>query len=561
MKRAISLTLAAIFLLAATGCSAAKTDGGNMYDANMAAGYSASGRSETTAAVTTAADMKYSVVAEAPAAEGDAGIMIGPMEPPFLPQSGDWNAEEYAALEENGYSSVALSPLSTFSVDVDTASYTNVRRMILSDRLTDPAVIGSAVRAEEFINFFKYDYDAPDAGSGVPFAVTTEYSDCPWNDDAKLLLVGMRAAELDLSEAPRSNLVFLIDVSGSMDSPDKLPLVQRAFTLLAENLRKGDRISVVVYAGSDAVLLEGADGADSKAITDVIDSLFASGSTHGSAGIMTAYNIARKYYIEGGNNRVILATDGDLNVGVTSEGELKNLVEDQRNSGVFLSVLGFGTGNLKDNKLETLADNGNGSYHYIDSVAEARRVLVEEAGGTLYTVAKDVKLQIEFNPAKVKGYRLIGYEDRLLDAEDFADDTKDAGEIGAGHRVTALYEIIPVGSAIKMPTADLKYQTAAATDSSELLTVSVRYKEPDGDKSALLEFPVEESSYTTSPSADFRLASAVALFAMTLRGSGYIGGATVSDARDLIASVPGVSDDPYTTELLYMADLLTAANN
>lgn len=336
------------------------------------------------------------------------------------------NDEEYNYIKENGYTAVSSAPLSTFSADVDTASYTNVRRMI-DDGVDVPP---DAVRIEEFINYFDYDYADP--ADGEPFAVHTELSDCPWNDETELLMVGINTKGFDavLDERPAMNLVFLIDVSGSMYDDNKLPLVQKSFSMLTDNLTAADRVSIVTYAGSDEVVLEGADGNDRKKILRAINDLEAGGSTAGAAGINTAYDIAQKYFIDGGNNRVILATDGDLNVGLSSESELTRLIEEKRESGVFLSVLGFGTGNYKDNRLEALADYGNGNYSYIDSEKEAKKVLVDEMSGTLFTVAKDVKFQLEFNPANVKGYRLIGYENRVMAAEDFNDDTKDAGEIG-----------------------------------------------------------------------------------------------------------------------------------
>ncbi len=455
----------------------------------------------------------------------------------------DWNTEEYNAIKENSYMSVAANPLSTFSIDVDTASYTNLRRMINEGDYIDT----DAIRIEEMINYFSYDYPAPRAGE--PFSVTTEISDCPWNDETKLLLVGLQAEEIDLSERTPMNIVFLIDVSGSMNSADKLPLVQKAFTLLTENLTPQDRVSIVTYAGSDRVVLEGADGNNQAEILEAINNLEAGGSTAGADGINTAYRIAEKYFISGGNNRIVLATDGDLNVGISSESELTKLVEKKRESGVYLSVLGFGTGNIKDNKMEALADNGNGNYAYIDSVLEARKVLVEEMGGTLFTVAKDVKLQLEFNPAYVKGYRLIGYENRMLAAEDFEDDTKDAGEIGAGHSVTAIYELVAVDSPMNLSTSDLKYSETSGEENGEMLTVSIRYKEPDGDTSKLLEYPVAESAYSSVMSENLAFASAVAQFGLVLRDSEYKGTATYAS---IISQLSGFdfSSDSYKAEFL-----------
>lgn len=468
----------------------------------------------------------------------------------------EYNTEEYNQIEENGYVSVQTSPLSTFSADVDTASYSNIRRMIYNGEKIDPG----AVRLEEMINYFDYNYSDPEEGE--PFAVHTELSDCPWNDKTQLFMVGINTKSADtlLEDRPPMNLVFLIDVSGSMYSEDKLPLVQKSFSMLTENLTPQDRISIVTYAGSDEVLLEGADGGDSERILDIINSLEAGGSTAGAAGITTAYDIAGKYFIEGGNNRIILATDGDLNVGISSESELTELVEEKREKGIFLSVLGFGTGNYKDNKLEAIADNGNGNYSYIDSEREARKVLVDEMSGTLFTAAKDVKFQVEFNPANVKGYRLIGYENRVMPDEDFNDDTKDAGEIGAGHSVTALYEIVPAGSDFEVGGSTLKYGsdgTAAdnTENSDELLTVSIRYKEPDGDTSKLLEYPVSKSLYSERASENLTFAGCVAEFGMLLRNSRYIGDITYSNIAAQLSEYD-YSSDEFKDEFLYLVNTM-----
>ncbi len=462
------------------------------------------------------------------------------------------NDEEYNYIKENGYTAVSSAPLSTFSADVDTASYTNVRRMI-DDGMDVPP---DAVRIEEFINYFDYDYTDP--ADGEPFAVHTELSDCPWNDETELLMVGINTKGFDavLDERPAMNLVFLIDVSGSMYDDNKLPLVQKSFSMLTDNLTAADRVSIVTYAGSDEVVLEGADGNDRKKILRAINDLEAGGSTAGAAGINTAYDIAQKYFIDGGNNRVILATDGDLNVGLSSESELTRLIEEKRESGVFLSVLGFGTGNYKDNRLEALADYGNGNYSYIDSEKEAKKVLVDEMSGTLFTVAKDVKFQLEFNPANVKGYRLIGYENRVMAAEDFNDDTKDAGEIGAGHSVTVLYEIVPADSKMELGESELKY----ASDSEdvmgdELLTVNIRYKEPEGSESKLLTYPVNKSLYSDKMSADMNFASCVAEFGMLLRNSRYIGDVTYKDVSAQLSKYD-YSDDDYKDEFIYLVNTM-----
>ena len=462
------------------------------------------------------------------------------------------NDEEYNYIKENGYTAVSSAPLSTFSADVDTASYTNVRRMI-DDGMDVPP---DAVRIEEFINYFDYDYTDP--SDGEPFAVHTELSDCPWNDETELLMVGINTKGFDavLDERPAMNLVFLIDVSGSMYDDNKLPLVQKSFSMLTDNLTAADRVSIVTYAGSDEVVLEGADGNDRKKILRAINDLEAGGTTAGAAGINTAYDIAQKYFIDGGNNRVILATDGDLNVGLSSESELTRLIEEKRESGVFLSVLGFGTGNYKDNRLEALADYGNGNYSYIDSEKEAKKVLVDEMSGTLFTVAKDVKFQLEFNPANVKGYRLIGYENRVMAAEDFNDDTKDAGEIGAGHSVTVLYEIVPADSKMELGESELKY----ASDSEdvmgdELLTVNIRYKEPEGSESKLLTYPVNKSLYSDKMSADMNFASCVAEFGMLLRNSRYIGDVTYKDVSAQLSRYD-YSDDDYKDEFIYFVNTM-----
>lgn len=512
--RLVPLLLAMALLTSVAGCSSAK-------DALYAPGYNGGA----------AYDMAPGVFSNA-----EAEAFPAPEE--------NWNTEEYNYIQENRFLAVSTTPLSTFAADVDTASYTNLRRM-LNNGVQVPA---DAVRIEEMLNYFHYDYPAPE--EDAPFSVTGELFPCPWNPDTHLLRLGLQAPQADWEAMPPSNLVFLIDVSGSMDSWDKLPLVKQAFIMLTENLRPGDVISIVTYASSDRVVLDGATGDESPQIRAAIEELTAGGSTAGSKGITTAYELARKHFIPGGNNRVILATDGDLNVGITSEGELTRLIEAEKADGIFLSVMGFGTGNIKDNKMEALADHGNGNYSYIDSVQEARRVLVEEMGGTLFTVAKDVKLQVEFNPAQVKGYRLIGYENRLMAAEDFADDAKDGGEIGAGHRVTVLYELALTGSAMEVPGADLKYQEAASTGSDDYLTLSIRYKAPDGEESELLEYPMGAGILTETPSEDSLFAAAVAQFGMLLRDSQYKGSASYEGVAEQLSSLPSVAQDPYKAELL-----------
>ena len=441
-----------------------------------------------------------------------------------------YDTREYDYQEEHRFVSTKDFPLSTFAADCDTASYSNIRSYI-EEGMLPPA---GAVRVEEMINYFDYDY-VSDPEAGKKFAVYTEYADCPWNKDTKLMMVGLNTAAIDMSEKKASNLVFLIDTSGSMYEENKLPLAQKAFKMLAENLDENDRISIVTYAGSDTVVINGVAGSDAYTICEALDSLEASGSTNGSAGLITAYEIAEQQFIKDGNNRVILATDGDLNVGLTSESDLVGLITEEKDSGIFLSVLGFGSDNLKDNKLEALADHGNGNYSYLDSVYEAKKVLVDEMGGTLYTVAKDVKLQIEFNPEQVKGYRQIGYENRALSAEDFADDTVDGGEIGAGHVVTALYEVVPVDSEFDVPEAETKYTSKKqSTDySGELATVNIRYKEPDGDKSTLETAVIKAESGQKKMSHDLSFASAVAVYGMLLTDSAYKGTATYKMAEEL----------------------------
>lgn len=508
----------------------------------------AAGVTEAVASDTIAMDGQAEMESAAPGGHSGSGISYK-----YQQAYGrdNYNTEEYSYIAENGYKRVADEPLSIFSVDVDTAAYSNIRRMIHQGT----PIPADAVRIEEMINYFDYDYPEPEGED--PFSVTTEYSVCPWNPENNLLLIGLQAKEIDFSNRPASNFVFLLDVSGSMYSDDKLPLVQKAFGMLAENLTENDRVSIVTYAGYETVVLDGESGDHIPAIVDALDSLTAGGSTAGSAGIQKAYELAEKHFIPGGNNRVILATDGDLNVGVTSEGELTRLIQEKKKSGVHLSVLGVGTGNIKDNKMEALADNGDGNYNYLDSVFEAKRVLVDEMGGTLITVAKDVKIQVEFNPAYVAGYRLVGYENRLLNKEDFHNDAVDAGEIGSGHTVTALYEIVPAGS--DNGGSGLKYQTApkqeGLTDSSELLTVSLRYKAPNGDTSKLMSHPVEADSYRKDMSPNLRFAAAVAEFGMVLRDSENKGNATYDTVIQLAEPCVTMWSDGYRKEFLELVRL------
>jgi Ca-activated chloride channel family protein len=410
------------------------------------------------------------------------------------------------------------------------------------------------VRLEEFVNYFEYDYPQPEGGA--PLAISAEYGACPWASEHLLLQVGVQAEKIDMSKAPPCNLVFLVDVSGSMQSDDKLGLVRQSFLLLAENLRDTDRVSLVTYASSNATLLDGASGESKIAIMSAVESLEAGGSTNGAGGIEAAYRCAERNFLEGGINRVILATDGDFNVGVTSAGGLSRLIAQKRETGVFLSVLGYGMGNYKDNKMETLAKDGDGNAYYIDSLLEARRVLIEQMGGTLNTVAKDVKIQVEFNPGGVKAYRLLGYDNRLLNAEDFDNDSIDAGEVGSGHSVTALYEIIPAGSDEEVPGV-LKYQEqrAALPKTDELANVAVRYKLPAEDESRLIERPVAGADMRERYSDNMRWAFAVAEFALNLRQSEFAPGASLRGALELARSADHRSD-PYRAELAEMLEAL-----
>jgi Ca-activated chloride channel family protein len=465
----------------------------------------------------------------------------------------DFHTESYAHIQENVFLSASANPLSTFSIDVDRASYANVRRFI-HDGVRPPI---DAVRIEELINYFPYGDEAPTGE--VPLAIHTEVAPAPWQPLHRLVRIGLKGRPVDMREAPNSNLVFLLDVSGSMSSPDKLPLLKTAFGMLVDQLRPEDRVAIVVYAGAAGLVLPSTPGSEKETILEAIQSLQAGGSTAGGAGIKLAYKVAAKNHIEGGNNRVILATDGDFNVGVSSDSEMIRLIEDKRSQGTFLTVLGFGTGNLKDSKMEQIADHGNGNFSYIDSALEAKKVLVSEMGGTLLTIAKDVKLQVEFNPNRVAAYRLIGYENRLLAAEDFDDDTKDAGELGAGHSVTALYEVIPVG--VDSPVevrglGSLRYQTAAtrsgANQSEELLFVKLRYKEPDQDVSRLLDLPLLD--HTGEASQDFRFASAVAAWGMLLRDSEYCTGFGLEEVVQLAKGALGADEEGYRNEFVRLVE-------
>ena len=460
------------------------------------------------------------------------------------------NRESYQEIQENTFKMVNASPLSTFSIDVDKASYSNVRRMINNGQ----EVPKDAVKIEEFINYFDYDYPQP---SGVdPFSINTEVAQSPWNKNTKLVKIGLQGKEVPSDDIPPSNLVFLIDVSGSMNSTNKLPLLKSAFKLLVNQLRDEDKISIVTYAGAAGLALE--PTSDKNKILEALNNLNAGGSTAGGQGIKLAYKIAEENFIKKGNNRVILATDGDFNLGASSDQAMEDLIVEQRESGVFLTCLGFGTGNYQDSKMETLADKGNGNHAYIDTMQEAQRVLGTEFGGTLYTIAKDVKIQVEFNPAKVQAYRLIGYENRLLNAEDFNDDKKDAGELGSGHTITALYEIIPVGvkSEWLKDIDDLKYSDKKVKGNAEdLLTVKFRYKKPDGDKSKLITKVVkDEDIQLKNASTDLKFSAALAMFGMQLRESEYAKNISKENIIELAQAGKGKDEQGYRAEFIRLVN-------
>ena len=491
--------------------------------------------------------LKKSLTAASVAYEGRAAM------PAPMPRA-DYNTDEFNTINENAFHPARQRPLSTFSADVDRASYSVVRKMLNSGYLP-PA---DAVRVEELINYFDYVYPAP--VNNDPVAIHTDLAICPWNTQHQLVRIGIQGKKVPTDKLPASNLVFLIDVSGSMNQENRLPLVKQAFKALVQQLRPQDRVAIVVYAGAAGLVLPSTSGREKMKITEALEQLSAGGSTAGGAGIQLAYQTALEHFIKEGNNRVILATDGDFNVGVHSDGDLAKLVEAQREKGVFLSVLGFGMGNYKDNHLETLADKGNGNYAYIDNFEEARRTFVTEFGGTLFTIAKDVKLQVEFNPKIVQSYRLIGYENRLLNDADFNDDRKDAGDMGAGHTVTALYEIVPAGvtSPVTGTTDPLKYQPNTPTPEpgtfdGEVLTVKMRYKEPNGKKSRLVEKVLRSGARKIEECPeDFRLAASVAEFGMLLRNSAFSGRSSWEDAIRLAASARGEDPEGYRAEYLQL---------
>jgi len=464
--------------------------------------------------------------------------------------TGPWNTEEYALVSENQFLEVLQNPLSTFSIDVDAASYSNTRRFINAGQIPPK----DAVRIEELVNYFVYDYPQPEEQH--PFAIVTEMSECPWKPEHRLVHIGLQGRTIDTENLPPSNLVFLLDVSGSMQPANKLPLLKSAFRLLVDQLRPEDRVAIVVYAGAAGLVLPSTPGTDKESILAALDNLRAGGTTAGAQGIRLAYQVAQENFQKEGNNRVILATDGDFNVGTSSTSELVRMIEAKREAGVFLTVLGFGTGNVKDGRMEQLADKGNGNYAYIDNLREARKVLVSEMGGTLFTIAKDVKIQIEFNPAHVQAYRLVGYENRLLAKEDFNDDTKDAGELGAGHTVTAMYELVPADADFVAPAVDsLKYQIVGvnpdALTSDEVMTVKLRYKEPAGHTSKLITRPLPATGLALAASSDnFRFAAAVAQFGMLLRNSEFKGNTTYDRIVALGSAAMGTDAEGYRHEFV-----------
>ncbi|EIJ38879.1 uncharacterized protein containing a von Willebrand factor type A (vWA) domain [Galbibacter orientalis DSM 19592] len=466
--------------------------------------------------------------------------MISP--PMHIPKS----TESYAKIDENGFLQVNYKPLSTFSIDVDKASYSNMRRMINNGE----EIPTDAIKIEELINYFSYDYKQPKGEE--PFSIETSLNKAPWNNQHKLVKIGLQGKVIPTENIPPSNLVFLIDVSGSMNSQNKLPLLKSAFKLLVNQLREEDKIAIVVYASASGLVLPPTSGKDKTKIIEALDKLEAGGSTAGGAGLELAYKTAEEHFIKNGNNRIILATDGDFNIGASSDREMEKLIEEKRKSGVFLTCLGFGMGNYKDSKMEILADKGNGNYAYIDTMQEAQRVLGTEFGGTLYTIAKDVKIQVEFNPNEIAAYRLIGYENRLLNDEDFKDDKKDAGELGSGHTVTALYEIIPTGvdSKYLKEIDTLKYtKTKASTGyNDELLTVRFRYKEPDKDTSKEIVHVVKNTF--TKTNTDYNFAAAVAMWGMFLRDSEYLNGATKEEIIKLAEANKGRDEEGYRAEFI-----------
>jgi Ca-activated chloride channel homolog len=530
--RSLSLLLLATLALLVSSC------GGSQHSANNAG---AAKQGEVTVSQPSTAN-----------ASGDTGLFTIPDNEPAS-ESGA-AGERYAEIDENPFLDAARAPLSTFSVDVDTASYSNTRRFLTEGRLPPR----DAVRIEELVNYFTYEYPQPDGPA--PFSVTAEVAECPWDARHKLVQIGLQGRKVSAEDLPPANLVFLVDVSGSMGDPDKLPLVKSSLRTLAEQLRPRDRVAVVTYAGASGITLPSTTGDRKGEIVSAVERLQAGGSTNGASGIRLAYRVAEENLVRGGTNRVILATDGDFNVGVTSDTELVSLIEEKREGGVSLSVLGFGTGNYNESMMEKLADKGNGNFAYIDTQAEAEKALGEQVAGTLATIAKDVKIQVEFNPRLVAGYRLIGYENRLLADRDFNDDRKDAGEIGAGHTVTALYEVVPAGQKVENPGVDeLKYGRPAGpvqgAGANELLTVKLRYKEPDGDESKPLNVGVlDRQASFRNASENFKFAAAVAEFGLLLRDSRYKGQSSFDGAAELARASAGADLRGYRAEFVRLVE-------
>ena len=470
----------------------------------------------------------------------------------------EFNTEAYDNINENGFKKASDDPLSTFSIDVDAASYSNVRRFLNEGKLP-PA---GAVRVEEMINYFRYNYDLPNGKD--PFSVNTEIAACPWNQKHQLALIGLQGKKIPVENLPSSNFVFLIDVSGSMFDEKKLPLVKASLKLLVDQLREQDRVAIVVYAGAAGLVLPSTDGSNKTKIKDAIEQLSAGGSTAGGQGIKLAYKVAKENFAKEGNNRVILCTDGDFNIGASSDDEMERLIEEERKSGVFLTVLGYGMGNYKDSKMQKLADKGNGNHAYIDGLNEAKKVLVNEFSGTMFTIAKDVELQIEFNPAKVAGYRLIGYENRVLNKEDFNNDKKDAGELGSGHTVTALYEIVPAGVKTEFlkEVDDLKYQKnkkAKTEDGNEIMNIKLRYKDVGSEVSKLIEHPVMGKQVAIENTSDnFRFAAAVAEFGMLLRNSEFKQASSYKTVLALAGNAKGKDEEGYRKEFIKLVKKASA---
>lgn len=551
------LAASALTLGLLSGCSALRNDGNAPHDANPTGQDDVYTITEPAEGPTSDYSTDgYATVVE----DGGSGYYEGEMsyesyayadcttcEPEPYPYPDDFNTEEYNSIDEPGFISTSTRPLSTISSDVDTASYCNLRRMIEEGYTLDEIPAG-AVRTEEMLNYFSYDY--PDPEGDDLFSMTASVGPCPWNADTELLVLGFATAPEDTAIADKGcNLVFLIDVSGSMDDPDKLPLLQETFGVLVDNLDENDRISIVTYASGEEVVLDGASGDDEREIMRAVESLEADGSTNGEAGLEMAYRLAEENYIEGGVNRIIMASDGDLNVGMTSESDLEDYVAKKRDSGIYLSVLGFGSGNYKDNKMEALADNGNGSYHYIDCIEEAERVFDENLTANLVPLANDVKVQVEFNPTEIKGYRLIGYENRAMADEDFADDTKDAGEVGPGMQFTVAYEIVRADSDFEINSTDLRYDEVEADDENtqvastptdgEWLACSLRYTPADGGRVRQQELIVTENDWSKRPGDDWLFASAVIEFSMICRDSEYVGDANLDMVEEMLEELDG----------------------